>query len=307
MAGRGFMFLQRTLKRSSTVAGIGLHTGKPCQLTFRPAPTDIGVHLIKKIAGTTHSVKVYANNVKATTNATTIGNTEFSVSTVEHCLSTLAALRIDNAFIEIDGPELPILDGSSLPFFHAIQEAGVIEQDQPRKYIYIKDSIKIEEGDKSAAVYPYNGLRIQCTIDFQHKSIGCQSLDVDINEVSFAREIVGARTFGFLKDVEKLHSMGLALGGSFDNAVVLDHEKVLNKEGLRFHDEFVRHKILDALGDIVTLGAPLMGHLVLYKAGHDLLNRLVRKILQLPEATIPFEMAEPSYREDEDRLPWQMI
>lgn len=301
------MFLQRTLRRSSTVTGIGLHTGQPCQLTFRPAPTDIGVHLIKKVNGVNQSVKVYANNVKATTNATTIGNAEFSISTVEHCLSTLAALRIDNAFIEIEGPELPILDGSSLPFFQAIHGAGVIEQDQPRKYIYIKDPIKVEDGDKSATVYPYNGLRVDCTIDFQHPSIGRQSIDIDINEVSFAREIVGARTFGFLKEVEKLRSMGLALGGSFDNVVVLDHEKVLNQEGLRFPDEFVRHKVLDALGDIVTLGSPLMGHLVLYKAGHDLLNRLVRKILQLPESSIPFEMAEPSYSNEIDRLPWQMI
>jgi UDP-3-O-[3-hydroxymyristoyl] N-acetylglucosamine deacetylase len=257
--------------------------------------------------GVQKSVRVFANNVKATTNATTIGNSEFSVSTVEHCLSTLAALRIDNAFIEIEGPELPILDGSSLLFFQAIQDAGVIEQDQPRKYIYIKEPIRVDDGDKSAMVYPYNGLRINCTIDFQHPSIGRQNVDIDINEVSFAREIVGARTFGFLKDVEKLRAMGLALGGSFDNAVVLDNEKVLNEGGLRFPDEFVRHKVLDALGDIITLGAPMMGHLVLYKAGHDLLNRLVRKILQLPDSTIPFEMAEPSYREEEDRLPWQMI
>lgn len=301
------MFLQRTLRRSSTVKGIGLHTGKPCQLTFRPAPTDIGVHLVKKIGDQTHSVRVYANNVKATLNATTIGNAEFSVSTVEHCLSTLAALRIDNAFVEIEGPELPIMDGSSLPFYQAIQEAGVIEQDQSRKYIYIKDPIRLDEGEKSAAVFPYNGLRITCTIDFQHPGIGRQNIDIDINEVSFAREIAGARTFGFLKDVEKLHSMGLALGGSFDNAVVLDNEKVLNQEGLRFPDEFVRHKVLDALGDIVTLGAPLMGHLVLHRAGHDLLNRLVRKILQLPESTIPFEMAEPSYVDEVDRLPWQMM
>jgi len=301
------MFLQRTLRRSSTVKGIGLHTGKPCQLTFRPAPTDIGVHLIKNIDGVSKSVRVYASHVKATTNATTIGNSEFSISTVEHCLSTLAALRIDNAFIEIEGPELPILDGSSLPFFQAIHEAGVIEQDQPRKYIYIKEPIKVEDGDKSAIVYPYNGLRINCTIDFQHPCIGRQSIDIDINEVSFAREIVGARTFGFLRDVEKLRSMGLALGGSFDNVVVLDNDKVLNDGGLRFPDEFVRHKVLDALGDIVTLGAPMMGHLVLFKAGHDLLNRLVRKILQLPDSTIPFEMAEPNYMGDQDRLPWQMI
>lgn len=301
------MFLQRTLRRSSSVNGIGLHTGKPCRLTFRPAPTDIGVHIIKLENNKRPSIRVFAENVKATTNATTIGSSEFSVSTVEHCLSTLAALRIDNAFIEIDGPEIPIIDGSSLNFLEAISAAGVVEQDQPRKYVYIREPIQVVDGEKQAFVLPYDGLRITCTIDFDHPAIGKQAIDIDINEVSFAREIASARTFGFMKDVEKLRSMGLALGGSFDNAVVLDHEKVLNEDGLRFPDEFVRHKVLDALGDIVTLGAPLMGHVVLYKAGHDLLNRLVRKILQLPDRTVPFEMAETFPVDDTGQLPWQMI
>jgi UDP-3-O-[3-hydroxymyristoyl] N-acetylglucosamine deacetylase len=301
------MFLQRTLRRSSSVDGIGLHTGKPCRLTFRPAPTDIGVHIIKKEDVRRPSIRVFAENVKATTNATTIGSADFSVSTVEHCLSTFAALRIDNAFIEIEGPEIPIVDGSSLTFLEAIQAAGIIEQDQPRKYIYIREPIHVVDGDKEATVVPYDGLRITCTIDFNHPAIGKQIIDIDINEVSFAREIAGARTFGFMKDVEKLRSMGLALGGSFENAVVLDHERVLNQEGLRFPDEFVRHKVLDALGDLVTLGAPLMGHVILYKAGHDLLNRLVRKILQLPENTAPFEMAEPHELAMTNSLPWQMI
>lgn len=303
------MFLQRTLRRSTFVEGIGLHTGKPCRLTFRPAPTDIGVHLIRKQGAPPYpSVRVFAENVKATTNATTIGSQEFSVSTVEHCLSTLAALRIDNAFIEIEGPEIPITDGSSIKFFEAIQAVGVVEQDQPRKYVYIKEPIQVTDGDKAASVLPYDGLRITCTIDFDHAAIGKQTIDIDINEVSFSREIAGARTFGFLKDVEKLRSMGLALGGSFDNVVVLDHERILNLEGLRFPDEFVRHKVLDALGDLVTLGNPMMGHVILYKAGHDLLNRLVRKILQLPERTLAFEMAEPAYTEGQEwQLPWQMI
>lgn len=301
------MFLQRTLMHSATVEGIGLHTGKPCRLTFRPAPTDFGVHLVKFIGTKRHSIRVFAEQVQATTNATTIGSPAFSVSTVEHCLSTLAALRIDNAFIEIEGPEIPIADGSSLKFLEAIQTAGVVEQDQGRKYIYIREPIQVTDGEKQAFVMPYNGLRITCTIDFNHIAIGKQIIDLDVNEVSFAREIAGARTFGFMKDVEKLRTMGLALGGGFENAVVLDHERVLNAEGLRFSDEFVRHKVLDALGDLVTLGAPLMGHVVLYKAGHDLLNKLVRKILQLPERTSPFEMAEPSHISEEHRLPWQMI
>lgn len=300
------MFFQRTLKKSSIVEGIGLHTGKPCRLIFRPAPADIGVHLVRMVNGKRSSVRVFAENVKATTNATTIGSKEFSVSTVEHCLSTLAALRIDNAFIEIDGPEIPIVDGSSANFLEAILASGVVEQDQPRKYIYIKEPIQVIDGEKQAFVLPYNGLRITCTIDFSHPGIGKQTIDLDINEVSFAREIASARTFGFLKDVEKLHSMGLALGGSYDNAIVLDDSKVLNQSGLRFSDEFVRHKVLDALGDLVTLGAPLMGHLILYKAGHDLLNQLVRRILMLPERTAPFEMAEAIPIDDFGHLPWQV-
>lgn len=303
------MFLQKTLKHSVNIEGIGLHTGQPCRLTFRPAPPDIGIHLVRfDSEQRRHSVRVFAENVKATTNATTIGNHQFSVSTVEHCLSTLAAYGIDNAFIEIEGPEIPIMDGSSLDFQRALESVGVVEQEQPRRYIYVKEPIQVVDGDKKAYVAPYNGLRISCTIDFQHPQIGRQFIDIDINEVSFTREIAAARTFGFIHDVEKLRAMGLALGGSFQNAVVLDQSQILNEEGLRFSNEFVRHKVLDALGDLLTLGAPLMGHVVLYKAGHDLLNKLVRKILQLPDRTNPFEMADQSdIQEADSRLPWQVL
>lgn len=302
------MFLQRTLKQSTTVEGIGLHTGKQCRLTFRPAPSDFGIHLVKVDGGGKHSVKVFAENVRATTNATTIGGPQFSVSTVEHCLAALAAFGIDNAFIEIEGPEIPIMDGSSAEFLRALEQVQAMEQDQPRRYLSVKEPIGVIDGEKKAMVSPYNGLRITCTIDFNHPVIGRQSLDIDINEISFAREIASARTFGFIQDVEKLRSMGLALGGSFDNAVVLDQNQILNKEGLRFVDEFVRHKVLDAVGDLMTLGAPLMGHVVLYKAGHDLLNKLVRKILELPDKTAPFEMAEiVKGDQDNHRLPWEML
>jgi len=302
------MFLQRTLKQSVSVVGIGLHSGQSCRLTFRPAPPDFGVYLVKNEGGHRHSIRVYAENVRATTNATTLGGPHFTVSTVEHCLSVLAAYRIDNAFIEIDGPEIPIMDGSSLEFLKAIEKAQVLEQDQPRRYVYIKEPIQVIEGEKKAFVAPYNGLRISCTIDFKHPMIGSQYIDIDVNEVSFAREIAAARTFGFIQDVEKLRAMGLALGGSFDNAVVLDQTRILNEEGLRFQDEFVRHKALDAIGDLMTLGAPLMGHVVLYKAGHDLLNKLVRKILELPEKTVPFEMGENTIaQQGMQKLPWEML
>lgn len=302
------MFLQKTIKKEVTVEGIGLHTGKPCVLRMKPAPVDFGIHLIKKIDGKTYWVKVFAENVRATQNATTIGGEQFQISTVEHCMSSLAALRVDNLFVEIEGPEVPVCDGSALEFLRAIGSVGLVEQDQPRRYIYIQEPVSVKDGDKEATVLPYDGLRISYTIDFTHPKIGRQSLDIDINEVSFEREIAVARTFGFLKDVEKLRAQGLALGGSYQNAVVLDNENILNEEGLRFPDEFVRHKVLDALGDIVTLGAPLMGHVVLYKAGHDLLNRLARKILSLPEQTQSFELGDSQhlYISENQLLPWTM-
>lgn len=274
------MFLQRTIRKRVEVKGIGLHTGKPATLTFCPAPENTGVFFVRSDLPGRPALAARADHVKATQLATTVGGEAFSVSTVEHCLSTLSAFRIDNLFIELDGPEIPIGDGSAKIFFDAILSAGIVEQEQPRKYAYINQTIYYGDSEKYAYVTPYNGLRITCTIDFPHPRIGKQVMDVDINESSFTREIASARTFGFLHDVEILRSKGLALGGSMDNAIVLDPEEILNPEGLRFPDEFVRHKVLDALGDLVTLGMPLMGHVVLYKAGHDLMNRLVKKIIE---------------------------
>ena len=278
------MFLQRTIRKKVQVNGIGLHTGKEASLTFCPAPEDTGIYFVRKDLPGCPALSTRAELVSATTMATTLGGVDFSVATVEHCLSTLSALRIDNLFIELSGPEIPIVDGSAKEFLDAILSVGVVEQEQPRKYAYITQPIYYGTEDKHAYVVPYNGLRITCTIEFPHPAIGRQTFDIDVNEHSFSREIARARTFGFMKDVEMLRSKGLALGGSLDNAVVMDHHEVLNPEGLRFKDEFVRHKVLDALGDLVTLGMPLMGHLVLYKAGHDIMNRLVRRILESPES-----------------------
>lgn len=274
------MFLQRTLRKRAQVQGIGLHTGAPANLTFCPAPANTGIYFVRKDLPGSPAISTRAEFVKATSMATTLGGEAFSVSTVEHCLSTLAALRIDNLFIELDGPEIPIGDGSAKPFLDAILNAGISEQDQPRKYAYITQGIYYGDDEKHAYVVPYNGLRITCTIEFPHPQIGRQTMDIDINEHSFAREVARARTFGFLKDVEAMRARGLARGGSLDNAVVLDNDSILNPEGLRFANEFVRHKVLDALGDLVTLGMPLMGHVVLHKAGHDVMNRLVRKIAE---------------------------
>lgn len=274
------MFLQKTIRSRVQVKGVGLHSGEECSLTFVPAPAGSGIHFIRRDLPNAPSVQVHADAVSATGYATTLASPKFSVSTVEHCLSALSALRIDNLFIELSGPEIPITDGSARDFLAAIQSVGMIEQDQPRQYCYVKESISYVEGEKQAEVLPYHGLRLSVVIDFPHPAIGKQSLELDINESSFAREIAPARTFGFLKDVEALYKRGLAKGGSLANAIVLDDEKVVNPEGLRFPDEFVRHKALDALGDLVTLGMPLMGHVILYKAGHDVMNKFVRKIIE---------------------------
>ncbi len=277
------MFLQRTIRQKAKVEGVGLHTGQRSQLTFCPAPEGTGIYFVRRDLQGSPAISTQADRVTATTLATTLGGDAFSVATVEHCLSTLAALRIDNLFIELDGPEIPIGDGSAACFLEAILEAGLAEQNEPRRYAYITQPIFQGDQEKHAYVIPYNGLRISCTIEFPHPCIGHQTYTVDVTEMSFAREIARARTFGFLKDVELLRSRGLARGGSLLNAVVLDHSEILNPEGLRWENEFVRHKVLDALGDLVTLGMPLMGHVVLHRAGHDVMNRLVRKILDSPD------------------------
>lgn len=287
------MFLQRTIRKKVKVEGIGLHTGEPASLTFRPAPANTGIYIVRTDLPGSPAVSVRAEHVRATQMATTVGNEIFSVSTVEHCLSSLAAFRIDNLFIELSGPELPIGDGSAYVFMEALLSAGFVDQDEPRRYAYITQPIFYGDGEKHAYVVPYNGLRVTCVIEFAHPKIGRQRFDLDINETSFAREISRARTFGFLKDVEAMRAKGLARGGSLDNAVVLDHQDVMNPSGLRYADEFVRHKMLDALGDLVTLGMPLMGHLVLYKAGHDVMNRLVRKILESPQSYRHVELGTP--------------
>jgi UDP-3-O-[3-hydroxymyristoyl] N-acetylglucosamine deacetylase len=274
------MFLQKTIRKRTVVQGVGLHSGKSCTLTFVPAPPNTGVHFVRADLPGKPSLKVHAHQVSATGYATTLGGPAFSVATVEHCMSALSALRIDNLFIELDGPEIPICDGSAKDFLAALHRVGMIEQDQPRKYCYVTQPIYFEDGDKQAYVVPYHGLRVTVSIDFPHPQIGKQKMDLDINDQSFTREIANARTFGFMKDVEALQARGLALGGSLENAIVLDDHSIMNPEGLRFADEFVRHKTLDALGDLVTLGMPLMGHVVLHKAGHDVMNKLIRKIIE---------------------------
>lgn len=278
------MFFQKTIRKSVEVEGVGIHSGEPCKLKFSPAPANTGVFFIRADLPNRPFLRVSALNVQAVSYQTTLGGEFFKVATIEHCVSSLSALRIDNIYIELDGPEIPICDGSAVEFTKALLKAELVELDEPRKYCYITEPISYSEGDKHAYVLPYHGLRVGATIDFAHPMIGKQTLDMEITEQSFFREIAPARTFGFLKDVEAMKAAGLAKGGSLDNCVVLDDSKVVNPEGLRFKDEFVRHKLLDALGDLVTLEMPLMGHIILHKAGHDILNKLVKKIVDSPQS-----------------------
>ncbi len=284
------MFLQKTLKNKAVIKGVGLHKGIETSLSFCPAPVNAGIHLVRTDLEGCPSVPIHVDHVTATSLATTIGTDRFAVSTVEHCLSTLAAFRIDNVYLELKGSEIPIGDGSAKIFMDEIGKVGTIEQSEPRKYIYITKPIYCGTEEKHAYVVPYNGLRLSCTIDFETKAIGQQFVDIDINEQTFASELAPARTFGFVRDIEKMREMGLAMGASLDNAIGIDGDKIVNPEGLRYENEFVRHKAMDALGDLMTLGRPLMGHVVLFKAGHDLLNQLVRKILDSPECFQELEL-----------------
>lgn len=300
------MFFQKTIRKTVEVEGVGIHSGEKTVLRFKPAPANTGVYFIRADLPNKPFLKVSAKNVQAVSYQTSIGGPDFSVSTIEHCVSALSALRIDNIYIELDGPEIPICDGSAQYFMKALLSAELIELDEPRKYCYVTEPISFVEGEKSAYVLPYHGLRLTVKIDFAHPAIGEQTLDMEMNEQTFIREIASARTFGFLKDVEAMKSAGLAKGGSLDNCIVLDDSKVINPEGLRFKDEFVRHKTLDALGDLVTLEMPLMGHVVLNRAGHDIMNKLIKKIVSSPNSYRFVEMGADVTQEAKKFAGWTL-
>ncbi len=300
------MFFQKTIRKSVQVEGVGIHSGEKATLSFRPAPANTGVYFVRADLPGRPFLKVSAKNVQAVSYQTTLGGPHFQVATIEHCVSALSALRIDNIYIELNGPEIPICDGSALYFMKALMKGEPIELDEPRKYCYITEPVSYVEGDKSAYVLPYHGLRITLTIDFPHQVIGQQKIDLEINEQTFIREIANARTFGFLKDVEALKAAGLGKGGSLDNCIVLDDVKVINNEGLRYKDEFVRHKTLDALGDLVTLEMPLMGHMVLHKAGHDIMNKLINKIVSSPKSYRFVEMGADISTETKKFANWTL-
>jgi len=269
-------FRQRTFKQRAALSGIGLHSGAAVRLTLAPAPVDTGLIFVRD------GVEIPARSefVIDTTLNTSLGRGNVRIGTVEHVLAALAGCGIDNACIEVEGPEVPIADGSADPFVALVREAGVHEQRAPRRYLMVRRTVNVAEGDKLARLSPARGrFAINYTIDFNHPLISDQSYRLEINEKSFQKEIARARTFGFKRDVERLLGAGLARGGSLDNAVVVDDFNILNPEGLRYPDEFVRHKILDAMGDLSLFGMPVIGQLTAVKSGHSLNQQLVRKVL----------------------------
>jgi UDP-3-O-[3-hydroxymyristoyl] N-acetylglucosamine deacetylase len=288
------MLLQRTLKTTVRTTGVGLHTGARVELTLRPAQPDSGIVFHRSDLAQPVSIPARAENVGDTRLSSTLVADGVSISTVEHLMSALAGLGIDNLHVDVAGPELPIMDGSAGPFVFLLQSAGIIEQAARKRYLRVRTPVEIHDGDKWARFEPFAGFRLDFTIDFPHPVFGTENrhVVVDFAEHSYVKEVARARTFGFMQDVEAMRSAGLALGGSLQNAVVLDDTRVLNSEGLRYDNEFVKHKVLDAIGDLYLLGHPLIGQYTAFKPGHALNNALARALLARPEAheVVSFEV-----------------
>ena len=299
------MIKQRTLKNVIRAMGVGLHTGKKVYLTLRPAPVDSGIRFRRVDLEEPVEILARPENVGDTDLSTTLTQNDVRISTVEHLLSAIAGLGIDNAYIDLSADEVPIMDGSAGPFVFLIQSAGIVEQNSAKRFIRIKKPVRVEEGDKWVEFTPFNGFKVSFEIDFDHPLFTQQKQVCSINfsTTSFVKEVSRARTFGFQKDIEYLRSNNLALGGSQDNAIVLDDYRVLNEDGLRYDNEFVKHKILDSIGDLYLLGHSLIGAFSGYKSGHALNNRLLLALLAEEDAweevtfddaaTAPISYAQP--------------
>ena len=280
------MIRQRTLKNIIRATGIGLHSGEKVYLTLRPAAVDTGIVFRRMDLDPVVEIPALAKNVGETTMSTTLVKGDVKVDTVEHLLSAMAGLGIDNAYVELSASEVPIMDGSAGPFVFLIQSAGLEEQDAPKEFIRILREVTVEDGEKRATFVPFEGFKVGFEIDFDHPVFEgrTQTACVDFSSTSFVKEVSRARTFGFMRDIEFLRTNNLALGGSVDNAIVVDEDSVLNEDGLRYEDEFVKHKILDAIGDLYLLGKSLIGEFRGYKSGHALNNLLLRTLLEQPDA-----------------------
>jgi UDP-3-O-[3-hydroxymyristoyl] N-acetylglucosamine deacetylase len=279
-------FFQHTLAAPALFAGVGIHTGQRVRVSIRPAPVGAGISFVRSdLIGGDNRIDALGDRVVQTRMETVIGNASgASVATIEHLMAALCALGVDNAVIELDGPEVPILDGSAAPFVDILDRAGLRRQEAPRRYIEITQPIEVTDGDKRAALLPADRFEMAFEIAFDSTAIGRQTIEIAVDEASFRAELADARTFGFAHEVEALRAAGLARGGSLENVVVIDGERVLNPEGLRRPDEFVRHKALDAIGDLYLLGAPLIARFEGRYAGHGLNNALVRSVMATPEA-----------------------
>lgn len=274
------MIRQRTLKQSIRATGVGLHSGEKVFLTLRPSAPNTGITFRRIDLDPPVTIPAIADNVGDTTLCTTLAKGDVKIATVEHLLSAIAGLGIDNAYIDVTAPEVPIMDGSAAPFVFLIQSAGIIEQNVAKKFIRIKRAIEVTDGDKIARFEPYDGFKVSFTIDFEHPVIKSkpQHATLDFSSTSFVKEVSRARTFGFMSDYEKLRALNLALGGSMNNAIVIDDYRIMNEDGLRYDDEFVKHKILDAVGDLYLLGSSLIGAYTGYKSGHALNNKLLHAL-----------------------------
>jgi len=275
------MIRQRTLKNVIRATGVGLHTGEKIYLTLRPAPVDTGIVFCRVDLENVVQIPAKPENVGDTRLSTTLVSGDVRISTVEHLLSAMAGLGIDNAYVDLSAAEVPIMDGSAGPFVFLIQSAGIEEQNAPKRFIRIKKPVQVTDGDKVARFEPFDGFKVGFTIEFDHPVFksNTQHAEIDFSTTSFVKEVSRARTFGFMHEIEQLRERQLALGGSLDNAVVLDDYRVLNEDGLRYRDEFVKHKILDAIGDLYLLGHSLIGAFDGVKSGHALNNVLLRALI----------------------------
>jgi len=292
------MIKQRTLKNAIRATGVGLHTGQKVYVTLRPAAVDAGIIFRRVDLDQPVDIPAIPENVGDTRLSTTLIKDGVRVSTVEHLLAAFAGLGIDNAYVDLSAAEVPIMDGSAAPFVFLVQSAGIAEQRAPKRFVRIKRAVTVEDGDKWVRFEPFDGFKVTFTIDFDHpvfENTGKRT-EVDFSTTSFVKEVSRARTFGFVRDIEKLRNANLALGGSMDNAVVIDEYRVLNTDGLRYEDEFVKHKVLDAIGDLYLLGHSLIGAFVGHKSGHALNNRLLRALMAQKDAweLVTFEADERS-------------
>lgn len=270
---------QRTVAKEISCTGIGLHSGKKVGLTIKPAPPDSGITFERIDTPETCRIKASFDSVIKTNMATSIGFNGYSVSTIEHLMAAFFGMGIDNILVQVDGEEVPIMDGSSAPFVFLLNNAGIAIQDNFKRFLLVKKPVKVADGNRSVQLYPSKELKITYRIDFDHHLIKDQSYEIAFSKSNFIREISRARTFGFLRDVQTLRDNGLAKGGSLDNAIVVDEFRVLNEDGLRYENEFVRHKLLDFIGDLAILGCTVIGHFVVERSGHSLNQKLLKKFM----------------------------